>query len=124
MNFLMCCTISFLILSIIACTTQQVSYQLDIEPILSNKCIKCHTPPNGIGYKKTGLMMISYESLMKGTAYGPVIVPGDSQTSIINMMAEGRIDNLRKIMHTEEKTLNNEEIMLLNLWVNQGALHN
>ena len=116
--------IVFFILGIVACTTQQVSYQLDIEPILNDKCIKCHTAPNGIGYKKTGLKMVSYASLMKGTAYGSVIVPGDSQTSIINMMVEGRVGNLLKIMHTEGKALNSEEIMLLKLWVDQGALHN
>ena len=124
MRFIIQCSTCLFILGIVACTTQHVSYKLDIEPILNNKCIKCHTPPNGIGYKKTGLKMVSYASLMEGTAYGSVIVPGNSQTSIINMMAEGRVGNLLKIMHTEGKTLNSKEIMLLKLWVDQGALHN
>ena len=109
---------------ITACTTKQVSYQNEIEPILNSKCVKCHTPPDGIGYKKTGLKMTSYETLMKGTVYGPVILPGDSQRSIFNKMVDGRVGELRKIMHTEGKGLNEHEVKMLRSWVDQGALRN
>jgi len=109
---------------IAACTTHQVSYQMDIDPILNDKCITCHTAPNGIGYKATGLKLHSYESLMNGTIYGPVVLAGDSQRSIINMLVEGRAGKLQQIMHDEDKALSNEEIMLLKRWVDQGALHN
>lgn len=108
----------------IACTNQLVSYSQDIEPILKDKCIKCHTPPDGIGYKKTGLKMTSYNSLMEGTIYGPVIHAGDSRRSIINMLIEGRAGKLQQILHDDGTTLSKEEIMLLKQWVDQGALHN
>ena len=114
----------YLILSIVACTMQQVSYQMDIEPILNDKCIKCHTPPDGIGYKATGLKMYSYEALMNGTIYGPVVLAGDSQRSIINKLVEGRSGKLREMLHQESRALSKEEVMLLKLWVDQGALHN
>ena len=116
--------VCYLIPSIVGCTMQQVSYRMDIEPILNDKCIMCHTPPNGIGYKATGLNMYSYESLINGTIYGPVVLAGDSQRSIINKLVEGRSGKLRETMHKESKALSKEEVMLLKLWVDQGALHN
>lgn len=124
MNFHIHYIIGFTIPIIAACTMQQVSYRVDIEPMLNDKCIICHTPPNGIGYKATGLKLLSYESLMSGTIYGPVVLAGDSQRSIINKLVEGRAGKLQKIMHDKGKTVSNEEVMLLKLWVDQGALHN
>ena len=109
---------------IAACTTQQVSYRDTIEPILNSRCIKCHTPPDGTGFQKTGLKMDSYESLMEGTIYGPVVLAGDSQRSILNMMAEGRAGKLRQILHDQGIALSDNEIMQLKLWVDQGAQNN
>ena len=124
MTALMRSTIGCLIPSIVACTIQKISYRMDIEPILNEKCIKCHAPPYGIGYKKTGLNMLSYDSLIDGTIYGPVIVAGDSKRSIINMLAEGRVDKLEQNNHGDGKALSSEEIQLLKLWVDQGASNN
>jgi len=124
MNFHTLNAIGFSIPFITACTMHQVSYQTDIRPILNDKCITCHTPPNGIGYKATGLKLYSYESLMSGTIYGPVVRAGDSQRSIINMLVEGRAGKLQQVMHDEGKELSNAEIMLFKRWVDQGALHN
>ena len=73
---------------------------------------------------KTGLKMDSYESLMEGTIYGPVVLAGDSQRSILNMMAEGRAGKLRQIMHDQGIVLSDDEIMQLKLWVDQGAQNN
>ena len=68
--------------------------------------------------------MESYDALMEGTIYGPVIVAGDSQRSIFNMMAEGRAGKLRQIMHDKDIALSDDEIMQLKLWVDQGAQNN
>jgi hypothetical protein len=65
-------------LTLHGCATEPaVSYQFDIDPILKENCLQCHVPPNGVVYLKTGLNMATYETLMHGTIYGPVIVPGD-----------------------------------------------
>ena len=117
---LVCILIPF----ILVCATQQVSYKDDIEPIINEKCLQCHLPPDGIGYQKTGLKMGSYEALMEGTIYGPVVMAGDSQRSILNMMAEGRAGKLRQMMHDKDIALSDEEIMQLKLWVDQGAQNN
>ena len=62
-------------LVVVACATKQhISYQRDVRPIVVDKCIDCHSPPYGEGYTKTGLDLVSYKSLMKGSVYGPVVV--------------------------------------------------
>jgi len=37
--------------------------------------------------------MATYGDLMRGSIYEPVIVPGDSRHSILNMLVEGRADS-------------------------------
>ncbi len=112
---------SGLILILAGCVTQQhVSYQRDVMPIIEAKCLKCHTPPNGTGYLRTRLSMESYESLMAGTIYGPVIVPSDSRHSTFNMLVEGRLNASMRTPHS----LTTNEIETLRLWVDQGAINN
>lgn len=121
---LLLCTTIVNTLLISSCATQQVSYQDDVVPILDSRCIKCHVSPDGIGYKATGLEMDSYESLMQGTVYGPVIVAGDSRRSIMNMLVEGRAGKLQRMPHNGDKALSDEQIETLKNWVNEGAVNN
>lgn len=102
---------------------RMVSYRIDVQPILRSKCIECHSSPEGEGYVKTGLSMATYEDLMRGTIYGPVVVRGDSQHSIFNMLVEGRADPSMRMPH-ERKPLSTKEIEILRLWVDQGAPDN
>lgn len=102
---------------------RQVSFQRDVQPILNDKCVECHKPPQGKGYLKTGLSMASYEALMQGTFYGPVIVAGDSRHSILNMLVEGRVDPSMRMPHGRQP-LGSEDIEILRLWVEHGALNN
>lgn len=106
------------------CATQQVSFREDVAPILQQRCIECHAPPDGTGFQATGLSMLSYESLMLGTDYGPVIVAGDSRRSIFNMLVEGRAGQTQRMPHNEERALSEAQIETLKRWVNQGALNN
>ena len=99
---------------------QRISYQEDVAPILERNCLECHTPPKGRGYLKSRLKIESYESIMEGTAYGPVIIPGDSRHSILNMLVEGRLGASMRTPHP----LAAEEIEKLRLWVDQGAINN
>lgn len=107
-----------------ACAYQQVSYERDIAPIINSKCNECHTAPNGYGYRTTGLMTDSYDALMKGSVYGPVIVAGDSRRSILNMLLESRAGSMQRNIHKDKYHLKNEEIEAFRVWVDQGALDN
>jgi len=107
------------------CATQRVvSFKNDIDPILDDKCLRCHKPPDGSGYVRTGLDMETYDTLMKGTMFGTVIIPGDSKRSVINKLTEGRAGESMRMPHGDAIKLTKEEVKLLNLWVNQGALNN
>jgi hypothetical protein len=107
------------------CVSQpHISFKRDVYPILKNNCLACHKPPQGKGYLKTGLNMHSYETLMQGTRYGPVIQPGDSSHSILNMLVEGRADASMRMPHGRDEPLTQGEIEALRLWVEQGARNN
>lgn len=61
---------------------------------------------------------------MAGTIYGPVIVPGNSNRSILNMLVEGRADASMRMPHDGNESLSADEIRILSLWVQQGAPDN
>ena len=105
-------------------TTPQISYQRDVQPIFVDKCTDCHNPPYGEGYRQTGLDLGSYKSLMQGSIYGPVVVPGNSKTSPINMLVEGRAGDLSREMENRHTPMTEHEIGVLRLWVEQGAPDN
>ena len=114
-----------LAMAITGCAAEihQVSFQQNVRPILQENCIECHTAYEGEGYLETGLTLASYEELMQGDLYGPVVVPGDSRHSILNMLVEGRADPSIRMPHGRDP-LTPEDIEILRLWVDQGAQNN
>ena len=107
------------------CASQpHMSFQRDVYPILENNCLACHTPTQGNGYLKTQLNMQSYQTLMQGSLYGPVILPGNSRHSRLNMLVEGRVDASMRMPHGRDEPLTQREIEALRLWVEQGARNN
>ena len=105
-------------------TTPRISYQRDVRPIFVDKCLDCHISPDGAGYRKTGLDMKSYQALMEGSIYGPAIVPGNSKTSPLNILVEGRAGDLTRVLNDMHKPVTDHEVRVLHLWVEQGALNN
>ncbi len=93
-----------------------------IYPILKEFCIECHHP-GGEGYEKSGLDMTTYEGIMKGTQYGPIVVPGDAFLSNLNVLIEGRAArHLRMPYHGKE--LSKWQRLMIRRWVNRGARNN
>lgn len=101
----------------------EASYKNDVLPILHDYCLSCHQP-GGKGYEKSGLDMRTYESLMKGTKFGSVIKPGDSFTSILIQVIEGRVHASIKMPFGMSGGLAKEKIETLKKWVDQGAKNN
>ena len=101
----------------------EVSYSKDVRPILESRCLSCHTKPDGAGYKKSGLSMDSYQELMKGTQYGPVIKPGDPVSSTLVRLIEGKADPRISMPHGGEP-LTEQQITTIREWVAQGAKDN
>jgi len=105
-----------------ACGQKEISYKADVQPILKQYCLECHAE-GGDGYAKSGLLMTSHESLMKGTKFGSIITPGDGLSSVLIMLVEGRTDPSIKMPHGKE-SLPKDKIAVLKQWVVQGAKNN
>lgn len=101
----------------------EVSYNKEVAPVIHDYCLNCHEP-GGQGYEKSGLDMRTYQSLMKGTRFGSVIKPGDSFTSILIQVVDGRVHAAIKMPYGMEGGLAKDKINLLKKWVNQGAKNN
>jgi hypothetical protein len=114
---------SFLVAAFPAQANEEVSFKADIHPIIHDYCLSCHQP-GGKGYEASGLDMRTYQSLMKGTKFGSVIKPGDSFTSILIQLVEGRAHTSIKMPLGMEGGLSKKNIELLKKWVNQGAKDN
>lgn len=94
---------------------EPVRYEKDIEPILVNKCMFCHSGP----VKEAKLDMSSYECLMKGGKSGKPIVPSKSAECLLIKRA-GKTE--KPFMPPKgEEPLTPEELALIKLWIDQGA---
>lgn len=105
-----------------ACGQRTVSFVSDVQPIIARHCLECHADGKS-GLEKSGLKLGSYDDLMRGTRFGPVVKPGDSLSSVLTMLVEGRADPSLKMPHTRAP-LPQESIDLLKAWVAQGAKNN
>ena len=101
---------------------ETVSWQLDVQPILQARCVQCHKP-GGQGQEASGLDLTSYAGLMKGTQHGPIVVPGDTLSSNLLVLIEGRADPKVRMPHGQRPLLK-QQIEIVRLWVKQGAKDN
>lgn len=124
-NGILRCVVGLAVLSLpsLAISAPETSYAKDVSPIIHDYCLNCHEP-GGKGYEKSGLDMSSYQSLMKGTRFGSIIKPGDSFTSILIQVIEGRVHPSIKMPYGMTGGLSREHIAVLKNWVNQGAKKN
>lgn len=104
----------------VAAGVNRASFKEDVLPILKYRCLECHQT-GGPGVAYSGLNMETYEGLMKGTRFGPVVVPGNAMVSNLNVLVEGRA-GIR--MPHNRKRLTPCETQILRDWVNQGAKNN
>ncbi len=115
--------VSVLALLIVAgCGEQEVSFKNDVVPILQARCVSCHKQ-GGSGYIASGLSMESYDNLMKGTKFGPVIIPGYSFSSTLQILVEHKADSSIN-MPKQMPKLPQDQVELIGRWINQGAKDN
>ncbi len=123
MKILLKIAVSLPFLALLLGCEQPVSYSRDVVPILQTNCVDCHTT-SGQGLVKSGLDLGSYEGLLKGTRYGPVVKPGDSFTSALVMLIEHRVDPSLKMPHGRKSRIEQAKIERLKKWIDQGAKNN
>ena len=111
-----------LVMAVVAMTkaAEVTSFAEDIYPIIQIRCLSCHIP-GGAGYEASGLDLRTYEGLMKGTRFGPMVVPGNVIESNLLTMIEGRAEIH---MPFNKKLLTKCERLPFRRWVQQGAKDN
>ncbi len=116
-------TAKVVLLVAIPCSTsgEEIGFNQNIRPILSEKCIACHGPDGN--HREAGLRLDTeegaYAALKEGT--GHAIVPGDPGSSM--MMSRIRSEDPEVVMPPPDfhKPVTSEELALLEKWIGQGA---
>ena len=100
----------------------QMSFKEDIFPILKGRCIDCHRP-GGVGFDQSGLDLSTYEGVMKGTKFGPMIVPGDPDVSNLVRLLDWKASPELRMPHGKKKLSTCDRDAIKN-WIRQGAKNN
>jgi len=110
---------------------RQVSFAEDVQPLLVEYCIACHDK-SAEGYEVSGFSLGDYESVMKGTNLGPVVVAKSSYSSALYLVvAHYTQPEIHMPPHHEDAwaegrgvPLTEEQIETIKVWIDQGALDN
>jgi hypothetical protein len=95
----------------------KVTYDDQLAPILRQRCSSCHNPTA----KKADFDVTSYSSLMHGGSSGPVIEPGDPDSSHLFALVTRQSE---PFMPQNADKLPDAEIDLIKRWIAGGALEN
>jgi hypothetical protein len=99
-----------------------VSFAEDVLPVLKVHCAACHTP-GGEGTTASGLDLTTYQGVMKGTKFGPMVVPGNPDTSNLMLLLDWRVSPQLRMPH-DKKQLPVGERTTIRTWIRQGAKDN
>ena len=94
------------------------TYSRDVLPVLEAKCVKCH----GGKRQKAELRLDSFEAVMEGCEYGPVLVPKEPLASALIQVLHLPLEHDRHMPPEGKEQLTEAEIELLTEWVRAGAL--
>ncbi len=97
-----------------AMAAEAPGFDAQVAPILQKNCLACHSSTARMG----GLVMESYDSLLKGGAHGPPIVASNADGSRIIQMLEGKI---APRMPYGGDPLPAADIATIKAWINAGA---
>lgn len=97
-----------------------LKYNRDIRPLLSDACFRCHGP----GVKKGGLRLDQPDAVLKATASGTKpIVPGDpGESEVVRRIFTDEADEVMP-PPSAKKPLTAEQKELIKRWVAQGAAY-
>ncbi|MFT4588395.1 MAG: hypothetical protein ACI8QF_002497 [Limisphaerales bacterium] len=92
-------------------------FELYVRPLLVEQCADCHS---GKSKAKSRLFILSREALLQGGDYGPAILPGNSEGSLL-MDAVRRIHKELRMPPKESARLPKEQVAQLAKWIDDGA---
>jgi branched-chain amino acid transport system substrate-binding protein len=94
--------------------TSPPGYTTQIAPLFQQKCLSCHSRTTQMG----GLVMDSYEAVMRGGDHGSMVVPGKAEASLMVKMLEGKVQPL---MPFGADPLPPATIATIRAWIDAGA---
>jgi mono/diheme cytochrome c family protein len=100
----------------------KMSFRDDVMPIFVGRCVACHQP-NGEGTAKSGLDLTSYAGVMKGTKFGPMVIPGDPEGSSLMALLDWRVSPEIRMPHGK-KQLSTCDRDAIRAWIREGAKDN
>ena len=104
-----------------ACAQQaRMSYAEDIAPIFKGWCVSCHQP-GGTGTTASGLDLTSYQGVMKGTKFGPMVIPGEPDVSNLIVLIQGEAKIRMPLGHKPLPSCLSRNIWS---WIFEGAKDN
>ena len=117
-----------LCIGLIACE-RDVSFEGDVLPILRASCVECHDK-SAEGYAESGFSLEEYDSVMKGTKFGAVVVPNSSMSSTLYLVVAHRTNPaIHMPPHHEEALAKGRGMPLtrgqtdtIAAWIDQGAM--
>lgn len=97
-------------------SVEQISYSQHLQPIFKKNCLSsgCHNSQN----PANGLDLTSWESLIRGSDYGAVIISGHAEHSHLVEHLEGEAEPR---MPLNRNPLPEEQIAFIARWVEEGA---
>jgi WD40 repeat protein len=96
-----------------------VDFNLDVFPVFESKCLACHNKTT----KESDLVLETVESILKGGASGPAVLPGKPDESLLygaaSRAAEPHMPPLPN--KVAAKPLAPRELGILRKWIEEGA---
>jgi len=106
-----------------ACAAQaQQSFAEDVMPIFRGRCVSCHQPGSD-GFEKSGLDLTTYAGVMKGTKFGPMVIPKDPESSNLMLLLDWRASAELRMPHGKKK-LSTCDRDTIRSWIREGAKDN
>lgn len=95
-------------------------YTARVQPIFAANCFRCHGGMNHRG----GLNMATRAAMLKGGHDGAVVVPGDSEKSLLVrlMRHEGPADDPMPMPPPPRAKVSDADIAVVERWVKAGAV--
>jgi len=98
-------------------STARVDFLRDVQPIFSDRCLKCHGPQK----PKSGFRMDSRDMMLKGGENGVAVVPGQSAKSPLIHYVARLVPEMEMPPAGKGEPLTTEQIAVLRAWIDQGA---
>lgn len=103
-------------LTSLAIAQEKITYDEHVLPVFQQSCLNCHNPDK----TKGGLDLSSFSGTMKGGSGGKIAEPGNPGSTLISVVRH----TAEPKMPPEGDKLANEQIQILQRWIEGGLLEN